>query len=68
MILIPIYWEYIINNICYCYTYITYINCRNDAKKTLKAMMSHPNFDSLFYQDVDSKIISNVEKQLVSLK
>ncbi|XP_012061208.1 PREDICTED: uncharacterized protein LOC105624458 [Atta cephalotes] len=41
---------------------------RNDAKKTLKAMMSHPNFDSLFYQDVDSKIISSVEKQLVSLK
>ncbi|KAG5310729.1 TGRM1 protein, partial [Acromyrmex insinuator] len=41
---------------------------RNDAKKTLKVMMGHPDFDILFYQDVDWKIISSVEKQLVSLK
>ncbi|KAL6259568.1 hypothetical protein P5V15_009486 [Pogonomyrmex californicus] len=41
---------------------------RNDAKKTLKAMMNHQDFDTLFYQDVDWKIINNVEKQLVSLK
>ncbi|XP_011697785.1 PREDICTED: uncharacterized protein LOC105455844 isoform X2 [Wasmannia auropunctata] len=41
---------------------------RNDAKKTLKAMMGHPDFDMLFYQDVDWKIISSIEKQLVSLK
>ncbi|XP_018401874.1 PREDICTED: uncharacterized protein LOC108779038 [Cyphomyrmex costatus] len=41
---------------------------RNDAKKTLKAMMSHPDFDILFYQDVDWKLISSVEKQLISLK
>ncbi|CAL1682623.1 unnamed protein product [Lasius platythorax] len=41
---------------------------RNDAKKTLKAMMSHQDFDTLFYQDVDWKIISSIEKQLISLK
>ncbi|XP_029156151.1 uncharacterized protein LOC114928952 [Nylanderia fulva] len=41
---------------------------RNDAKKTLKAMMSHQDFDTLFYQDVDWKIISSIEKQLLSLK
>ncbi|XP_011866357.1 PREDICTED: uncharacterized protein LOC105561197 [Vollenhovia emeryi] len=41
---------------------------RNDAKKTLKALMGHPDFDTLFYQDVDWKIINSIEKQLVSLK
>ncbi|XP_025162398.1 uncharacterized protein LOC105189095 isoform X2 [Harpegnathos saltator] len=41
---------------------------RNDAKKTLKAMMGHQDFDALFYQDVDWKIISGIEKQLVFLK
>lgn len=41
---------------------------RNNAKKTLKAMMSHQDFDTLFYQDVDWKIISSIEKQLISLK
>lgn len=43
-------------------------SCRNDAKKTLKVMMNHPDFDTLFYQDVDWKIINSIEKQLVSLK
>ncbi|XP_012227667.1 TOG array regulator of axonemal microtubules protein 2-like isoform X2 [Linepithema humile] len=41
---------------------------RNDAKKTLKTMMAHQDFDTLFYQDIDWKIISNIEKQLISLK
>lgn len=41
---------------------------RNDTKKTLKAMISHQDFDTLFYQDVDWKIISSIEKQLISLK
>ncbi|XP_036148320.1 uncharacterized protein LOC105834445 [Monomorium pharaonis] len=41
---------------------------RNDAKKALKAMMNHPDFDTLFYQDVDWKITNSIEKQLVSLK
>lgn len=50
------------------YNECEYVNCRNDAKKTLKAMMGHPDFDTLFYQDVDWKIISSIEKQLVSLK
>lgn len=31
-------------------------------------MMRHQDFDTLFYQDVDWKIISSIEKQLVSLK
>lgn len=30
--------------------------------------MVHPDFDVLFYQDVDWKIINSIEKQLVSLK
>lgn len=41
---------------------------RNDAKKALKAMMGHQDFDTLFYQDVDWKIIGSIEKQLVLLK
>ncbi|XP_032678441.1 uncharacterized protein LOC116847487 isoform X2 [Odontomachus brunneus] len=41
---------------------------RNDAKKALKAMMGHQDFDTLFYQDVDWKIISSIEKQLIFLK
>ncbi|GAB1859315.1 TOG domain-containing protein [Camponotus japonicus] len=41
---------------------------RNDAKKALKAMMGHQDFETLFYQDVDCKIISNIEKQLICLK
>ncbi|XP_014481500.1 PREDICTED: uncharacterized protein LOC106747957 [Dinoponera quadriceps] len=41
---------------------------RNNAKKTLKAMMGHQDFDTLFYQDVDWKIVSSIEKQLVFLK
>ncbi|RLU24095.1 hypothetical protein DMN91_004304 [Ooceraea biroi] len=41
---------------------------RNDAKKSLKATMVHQDFDTLFYQDVDWKIINSIEKQLVSLK
>lgn len=31
-------------------------------------MMAHQDFDTLFYQDIDWKIISSIEKQLVSLK
>ncbi|XP_050451349.1 TOG array regulator of axonemal microtubules protein 2-like [Cataglyphis hispanica] len=41
---------------------------RNDAKKALKTLMGHQDFDTLFYQDVDWKIISSIEKQLISLK
>lgn len=41
---------------------------RNDAKKALKTLMGHQDFDILFYQDVDWKIISSIEKQLISLK
>ncbi|KAL0110468.1 hypothetical protein PUN28_013824 [Cardiocondyla obscurior] len=40
----------------------------NDAKKTLKAMINHSNFDNLFYRDVDRNVLDTIEKQLVSLK
>ncbi|KAG7212510.1 hypothetical protein KM043_012820 [Ampulex compressa] len=41
---------------------------RSNAKKALKSLMTHADFDTVFNQDVDKKIRDNLEKQIISLK